>query len=208
MHDRIHACQVAGLPSGAEAAELLAEIAALGQAAGAPLVLDCAANYGDAERRLGLGRQEAITHGLTPPLVVTKVDEFERTYAAAVGASTTARLLRSPAALHVHEQPYQAHDCAAAAAAAAAVAVDASLARSKGRLGQDTLDTVCIHNFNMYKHDHGGAAWDRLKQHRANGSVGRIGVSVCAQTNCCVRESRPPPHAHTAGLQGAVELLC
>lgn len=57
---------------------------------------------------------------------------------------------------------YLTHACRSAEASHAHV--DASFAASCERLGQLTLDTCCIHNFGMYKLDHGGAAWARLRQ--------------------------------------------
>ena len=50
-------------------------------------------------------------------------------------------------------------------AAELAATVDESVATSQRRLGLDVVDTVCIHNFDMYR-AHGGAAWKRLLHHR------------------------------------------
>lgn len=56
--------------------------------------------------------------------------------------------------------------------------VDESVATSQRRLGLDVVDTVCIHNFNMYC-AHGGAAWKRLLHHRDRlRTVRRCGVSL------------------------------
>ena len=63
-------------------------------------------------------------------------------------------------------------------AAELAATVDESVATSQKRLGLDVVDTVCIHNFDMYR-AHGGAAWKRLLHHRDSlGTVRRCGVSL------------------------------
>ena len=63
-------------------------------------------------------------------------------------------------------------------AAELAATVDESVATSQRRLGLDVVDTICIHNFDMYR-AHGGAAWKRLLHHRDSlGTVRRCGVSL------------------------------
>ncbi len=55
--------------------------------------------------------------------------------------------------------------------------VQQSLETSRERLQMETLDTVLLHHFRMYK-DHGGAAWEVLREAKAQGIVRRIGCST------------------------------
>jgi aryl-alcohol dehydrogenase-like predicted oxidoreductase len=55
--------------------------------------------------------------------------------------------------------------------------VQQSLQTSRERLQMETLDTVLLHHFRMYT-DHDGAAWEVLREAKAQGIVGRIGCST------------------------------
>ena len=71
-------------------------------------------------------------------------------------------------------------------------AVDASLERSRLALRRSTLDCLLLHRAHHFT-AFGGAVWDRLKQHLANGTVAALGVSVQA-----------PSEAHQALRETAV----
>ena len=67
----------------------------------------------------------------------------------------------------------------AASAAEVAVIVDKSVANSCAVLKLRPLHVVCLHVWaNHGPALHGGAAWERLKHHKAQGAIARIGTST------------------------------
>lgn len=62
--------------------------------------------------------------------------------------------------------------------------VDASVSNSAEKLGTTPLDCVCLHMWESGK-PHGGAAWSRLKHHKAKGTVRRIGTSTYNPSEVC-----------------------
>lgn len=93
---------------------------------------------------------------------------------------------------------------AAASAEEVVAIVDASVEHSARTLGLRPLHVVCLHVWATHGPSlHGGAAWERLKHHKASGAVSRIGTSTYSPED--VKEALADPE--TGHIQLPFNLL-